>query len=227
MKLPDKPILPIIMLTAGFFVGLSGQVQAFVDKPVAIVEAIKAQGTSIKLLDFLFTGDAIKLGDGETVTLSYLSSCIVEEFKGGVVTVGVTQSVVLRGRLEYRQEVDCGGGGIVPTEHQGQDLAGVVFPVPGSDKDDPLIMIYATKPVFAFAEPVTELVIARIDPGFTEERRLLVASDRLDLADEKLGLVPGGLYRATTEKGSVLFSVSDSATATGSSVIGRLIGLGW
>ncbi len=100
-----------------------------------------------------------------------------------------------------------------------------VFRAPGSDNDEPLVIFYATKPVFAFAEPATELVIARVDPGFQEERRFPITGDRLDLAGEQVGLVVGGLYRATTEKGSVLFRVSRRATTTSSSVISRLVGL--
>ncbi len=149
----------------------------------------------------------------------------MEEFKGGVVTVGKTRSEQTGGNLQYRQKVNCDGGSILPTERQAQDVAGVAFRALGSDEDGPLLIIYATKPVFAFAEPVTELVIARVDLGFQEERRFPVTSDRLDLADEQVGLVAGGLYRATTEKGSVLFRVSRGATTTSSSVISRLIGL--
>ena len=80
-------------------------------------------------------------------------------------------------------------------------------------------------PVFAFSEPATELVIAREDPGFEEERRFPVTGDRLDLADQRVRLVVGGLYRATTENSSILLRISRRATATTSSVISRLVGL--
>lgn len=211
---------------AGLLLGLPARAEAAPAKPAAIIEDIQAAAVEFGPLDFLFEGTTINLAEGETLTLAYLRSCIVEAFKGGVVTVGRTQSEQAGGNLQYRQEVDCDGGGIVPTERQGQDVAGVVFRAPDSGNDEPLVIVYATKPIFAFAEPVTELFIKRLDPGFEEEpRRFPVTGNRLDLADGQVGLVVGGLYRATTEKGTILFRVSRRATATSSSIISRLIGL--
>ncbi len=210
---------------AGLLLGLPARAEPAPAKPAAIVEDIQAAAAEFGPLDFVFEGTTITLAEGETLKLAYLRSCIVEEFEGGVITVGETRSEQAGGNLQYRQEVDCDGGGIVPTKRQAKDVPGIVFRAPDSDNDEPLVIVYATKPVFAFAEPVTELVIARVDLGFQEERRFPVTSDRLDLADEQVGLVAGGLYRATTEKGSVLFRVSRGATTTSSSVISRLIGL--
>ncbi len=216
----------LIPVMAGLLLGLPAWAETAPAKPAAIVEDIQAAAAEFGLLDFLFEGTTITLAEGETLKLAYLRSCMVEAFEGGMITVGRTRSEQIGGKLQYREEVDCDGGGIVPTERQGQDLAGVVFRAPDSDKDEPLVMIYATKPIFAFAEPVTELVIVRVDTGFQEKkRRFPVTSDRLDLANEQVGLVAGGLYRATTERGSVLFRVSRRATSTSSSVISRLIGL--
>ena len=215
----------LIPVMAGLLLGLPTRAETAPAKPAAIIEDIQAAGAEFGPLDFLFEGTTITLAEGETLKLAYLRSCIVEEFKGGVVTVGKIRSEQAGGNLQYRQEVDCDGGGIVPTERQGQEIGGVVFRAPFSDNDEPLVIVYTTKPVFAFAEPATELVIARVDPGFQEERRFPVTGDRLDLAGEQVGLVVGGLYRATTEKGSVLFRVSRRATTTSSSVISRLVGL--
>ncbi len=210
---------------AALLLGLPVGAEAAPAKPAAIIEDIQSAAAEFGPLDFLFEGNTITLAEGETLTLAYLRSCIVEEFKGGVVTVGKKQSEPSGGNLQFRQVVDCDGGGIVPTERQGQEVAGVVIRAPDSDNDEPLVFVYATKPIFVFSEPVTELIIARVDPGFEDERRFPVTGDRLDLAREPVELVAGGLYRATTEKGSVLFRVSRRATATSSSVISRLIGL--
>ena len=210
---------------AALLFGLPVPTEAAPAKPAAIIEDIQSATAEFGPLDFLFEGNTITLAEGETLTLAYLRSCIVEEFKGGVVTVGKSQSEPAGGNLLYRHEVDCDGGGIVPTERQGQDLGGVAFRAPNSDNDEPLVIVYATMPVFAFSEPATELVIAREDPGFEEERRFPVTGDRLDLADQRVRLVVGGLYRATTENSSILLRISRRATATTSSVISRLVGL--
>jgi len=215
----------LIPLTYGVCVQLSLQAEAAPAKPAAIVEDIQAAATKVEPLDFLFEGDTIKLAEGENLKLAYLRSCIVEQFKGGVITVGRDRSLQTGGKLEYREEVDCDGGGIVPTERQIQDVAGIVVRAPDTEKDEPLIIVFATKPLFAFAEPVTELVITRVDPSFQEEYRLPVTGDRVDLLNGQLGLVPGGLYRATTKKSSALFRISRRATTTASSVISRLVGL--
>ena len=224
MKAPNKSILSMMLLTAGFFIGLSAHGQGFIDTPAAIVEDIKAPGTGLKLMELLLTGDTIKLSDDETLKLSYLRSCLVEEFKGGVVTVGETQSVVIGGRLQYREKVDCDGGGIVPTNRQREDIAGTVFRVPEAASGIKLVKVYATAPVFAFAEPVKELVVKREDPGAQEEYRFAVDGHILDLADENVQLAAGGIYRAETEKNATIFHIAPDATATSSATISRLIG---
>ncbi len=224
MKVPDGPSFSIILLTAGILMGLPEQGQAFIDKPAAFIEDLKAPSTGLRLMEFLFTGDTIKLSDDETLKLSYLRSCIVEEFKGGVVTVGETQSVTIGGRLQYREKVDCDSGNIVPTRDQREDIAGSVFREPEAASGVRLVEIYATAPVFVFAEPVKELVIRREDSGVREEYRFAVDDHMLDLAGENVPLAAGGIYRAETEKDAIIFHIAREATATSSAAISRLIG---
>ena len=172
-------------------------------------------------MEFLYEGNTIYLSGDETIKLSYLRSCIVEEFKGGVVTVGVTKSESEGGRLQYRETVDCDGGGIVPTSDQRQDAGGIVF---RGIKISRSIKIYATAPVFVFSKPVKELVIRREGSEGKEEYRFTVAGHMLDLAGKNVQLVAGGTYRAETEKESIKFYIVPEATATSSAAISRLIG---
>lgn len=209
---------------AGLFISLPARADATTPKPAAIIEDIKAAGVDFELLDFLFEGTTIKLAEDETLTLAYLRSCIVEEFEGGVITIGQSQSKLSGGKLRYRESVDCDGGGIVPTERQAQDVAGIVFRAPGLESDQRLTMVYATTPVFAFNTSVKEVVIERMDADVEETQRFAVNGKRLDLADRQVQLAAGGLYRATTENGSMLFRVSRKATATSTPVISRLVG---
>ncbi len=95
-------------------------------------------------------------------------------------------------------------------------------------------MVSATKPNIAFIEPTKELTIDRVDPGKKnkkEKYRFIVKGARLDLADhwldsagQRVRLVAGGHYRATSGARSVLFLISRDATETSSSIISRLVG---
>jgi len=224
MEKSISPITVLIAVIAGLFISLSARADTTTHKPAAIIEDIKAAGVDFELLDFLFEGTTIKLAEDETLTLAYLRSCIVEEFKGGVITIGQSQSEFTGGNLRYRESVDCDGGGIVPTESQAQDVAGIVFRAPGLEGDQRLTMVYATAPVFAFSTPVKEVVIERMDADVGETQRFAVDGKRLDMAEKQVQLAAGGLYRATTENGSMLFRVSRKATAASTPVISRLVG---
>ena len=217
-------LIPLIPVMAGLIVGLPAQADMTSPSPVAIIEDIKAEGVDFELLEFLSEGATIKLAKDETLKLAYLRSCIVEEFQGGIVTVGQTQSKLAGGVLRYRENVDCGGGSIIPTERQAQDVAGIVIRAPNLESDQPLVLVYATTPMFTFAEPVKELIIERMDPGSKEEHRFSVEGKWLDLADKQVQLAAGGLYRVTAGRSSTLLRISRKATASSSSVISRLVG---
>jgi hypothetical protein len=192
------------------------------EQPAALVEQIDAKGVDLGFMDFVDAGTEIVPGD--SLTLSYFQSCVLEEIKGGRVVVGERESTVSEGGSVSRRQVDCDGGGIVATERQSQKVAALVLRT--SDEDcgeaDP-VMVDSTEPLFAFREPVRDLEVELRVPGYYEVHNLKVTGNHVDLADERLQLRPDGLYCATAGDMQRLFKVDRDATAEHSSAIGRLV----
>jgi hypothetical protein len=74
--------------------------------PVALIEDLSGNPAALEVMDYLETGQVIRLGARETLVLSYLNSCTRETITGGTVTVGTEQSEVVSGRVE-RTKVRC------------------------------------------------------------------------------------------------------------------------
>jgi hypothetical protein len=74
--------------------------------PVALIEDLSGNPAALEVMDYLETGQVIRLGVRETLVLSYLKSCTRETITGGTVTVGTEQSEVVSGRVE-RTKVRC------------------------------------------------------------------------------------------------------------------------
>jgi hypothetical protein len=78
-------------------------------QPVAIIEAIQANGTSLQFMDFVELGQIIELGATGTLVLGYFRSCWQEEISGGTIRIGEDESVVENGQVK-RTRVECDGG---------------------------------------------------------------------------------------------------------------------
>ena len=74
--------------------------------PVALIEDLSGNHAALEVMDYLETGQVIRLGARETLVLSYLNSCTRETITGGTVTVGTEQSEVVSGKVE-RTKVRC------------------------------------------------------------------------------------------------------------------------
>lgn len=191
-------------------------------EPAAIVEDIDAASvTDVGFMDFLYEGMEIALAEDETLTLSYLASCRIEEITGGLVKVGRRQSEVTSPQPIVVSAVDCDGGGIVPTERQGDVSAAVLFRQ-GPQDEPPPVRVNSTTPVFAFTEPVEVLTIERLDREMAP-MTIEVAGPRLDFAERSLALKPGGLYRASAAGRAVLVRVPAGASRHSNSLVERLI----
>ena len=189
-------------------------------EPAAIVEDIDAASvTDVAFMDFLYEGMEIKLQENETLTLSYLTSCRIEEITGAAVRIGRAKSEATGPVPMVVTMVDCDGGGIQPTERQGEGGAVTVFRDVG--KESP-VRVNSTTPLFAFDEPVEELVIERVDRE-AEALKIAVGGTRLDLAKENLALDRGAIYRATAAGQSVLLRVEANASRHDNSLVERLI----
>ena len=77
--------------------------------PIAIVEDVKSQTAEVEFMDYVGSGQVIRLAPGDTLVLSYLVSCEHETITGGTVTVGLVRSDVRDGQVA-RAKVPCDGG---------------------------------------------------------------------------------------------------------------------
>lgn len=223
LQVPPFPAFGLALLLAlGSFGPHAAQAQA--KDPAAIIEAIdSATVTDLEVMDFLYEGMELPLGEEGTLTLSYLRSCRVEQITGGTVRVGERRSEVTSRMPVEVIEVDCGGGGVVPTDRQREDAAGVAFRSFSKPSQIP-VLVYSIAPLFVFSRPVGTFSIERMDPGARKTFGFLVDGRRLDLAEQQLFLEPGGLYRASSYDKSVLFRIVPSARGVGTTIVERLIG---
>ena len=77
--------------------------------PTALVEDVKSASADIEFMDYVGTGQVIKLTPNDVLVLSYLKSCEHETITGGTVHIGPDKSEVDGGRI-VRSRVPCNGG---------------------------------------------------------------------------------------------------------------------
>src|SRR5262249_26110419 len=76
--------------------------------PVALVEDVKSASADVELMDYVGTGQVIKLAPGDVLVLSYPKSCEHETITGGTVHIRSDKSEVEGGRIG-RTKVPCNG----------------------------------------------------------------------------------------------------------------------
>ena len=76
--------------------------------PTALVEDVQSATANVEFMDYVGPGQVIKLGPGDVLVLSYLTSCEHETITGGTVIVGARRSDVKGGQIA-RDEVPCQG----------------------------------------------------------------------------------------------------------------------
>jgi hypothetical protein len=76
--------------------------------PTALVEDVKSASADVEFMDYVGTGQVIKLEPSDVLVLSYLKSCEHETITGGTVRVGSDKSEVEGGKI-VRIKVLCNG----------------------------------------------------------------------------------------------------------------------
>ena len=212
-------------VAAGLFTAaaLMAGMPALAGAPVAIVEDVNAPSTKLQLMEYLEQGQSFTLNPGETITLSYFNSCSVERIAGGRVKVGYKKSQISGGKVES-ENVPCGGGGIVLTERQSDQSAGIVFrSLDFADKDT--ITVYSVSPLFVLSAAADEVVIQEQGGKKQTFNVKTKGETRIDLNALGIKLSQGATYSASAGASKTTFKVADTATASTRSVISRLIGL--
>lgn len=219
--------VPFGFLVGALAIGLAPS--ALAQAPAAVVEDIAARNAGVDLMDYVSAGRVLKLAGGETLTLSYLKSCVRETIIGGTVTVGAEQSMVTGGKVD-RQTVKCDGGRLALTADQSAKSGAMVFrraPTRPAAHPDPEMTLYGMAPVLIVPGGGTVL-IERLDAA-ADKLEIVVPAQQLrprayyDLAIDGKALVAGGLYRASTGSREIIFNIDANAAPGRAPLIGRLL----
>jgi hypothetical protein len=210
--------------------------------PTALVEDVKGATAEVEFMDYVGSGQVIRLEGGDVVVLSYLKSCEHETITGGTVTVGAERSDVQGGRI-VRAKVPCDGGKMRLSSEQASASAASAFRLQSADIEP---RIYARTPVFQLPRVLAgedrTLLIERT--GRARERRKIerqeikrqeierheikiddsiVAAGFYDLANANVSLSRGAIYDARIGRHRMTFQVDANAKSGPAPIVSRLL----
>jgi len=193
--------------------------------PIALVEDVNSASADVEFMDYVGTGQVIKLAPRDTLVLSYLKSCQHETITGGTVTIGADRSDVKGGTVK-RAKVSCDGGKMQLASAEANASGASSFRLQSAPISP---VLYSTAPMVQIpklmANDSRTLVIERVDrPG--ERAEFAVGENGFyDLAKAKAKpLAKGGVYRATIGPNKVTFKIDAKARSTGKiPVVSRLL----
>jgi hypothetical protein len=193
----------------------------------ALVEDVKGGTTDVEFMDYVGSGQVIKLAPGDIVVLSYLKSCEHETITGGTVVVGAEHSDVQDGQV-VRAKVPCDGGRIRLSAQQASKSGASAFRLQSADVDP---MLYARTPMVQLPKVLSSdnrtLRIERV--GRPAERYEIKLDDTVtgggfyDLAKNNLRLSRGAIYNASLDGRKMTFAVDAKAKSGPAPVVSRLL----
>jgi hypothetical protein len=195
--------------------------------PVAIVEEVDSQTAGLEFMDYLRTGQSIRLAANDRLIIGYFHSCWREVIIGGTVLVGKGDSEVSGGSVE-RQKVRCDTAKTGGTTGATTGSGAMVFrKTPSAAQSYPTV--YALSPLFV-GSGAGSLALERLDrtePSITLTVTEANASSGgvVDLAKNNVLLRAGGLYRAKAGSREITFKVDHSAEAGSLPILSRLLQL--
>jgi hypothetical protein len=195
--------------------------------PTALVEDVKSASADVEFMDYVGTGQVIKLEPSDVLVLSYLKSCEHETITGGTVRVGRDKSEVDGGKIA-RAKVPCNGGNMKLTSQQANASAASSFRLQNAAFEP---TVYALPPVIELpkmrAGDSRNLVIERA--GRPSERFALELDESLvnggfyDLAKTNARLQRNALYTVTLGDRKFTFKVDAKAKTGNTPLISRLL----
>ena len=199
--------------------------------PIALVEDVNSASADVEFMDYVGTGQVIKLAPKDTIVLSYLKSCQHETITGGIVKIGADKSDVQGGSVK-RAKVACNGGKMQLASAEANASGASSFRLQSAPISP---VLYATAPMVQLPKLVASdprtLVIERVDrPG--ERAEFAIGEDNAefyDLAKAKAKpLARGGVYRAMIGTNKVTFKIDAKAKIVGKTtgkipVVSRLL----
>ena len=195
--------------------------------PTALVEDVKSTTADVEFMDYVGTGQVIKLQPRDVLVLSYLKSCEHETITGGTVFVGAERSEVQGGRIA-RAKVPCDGGKMRLTSQQANTSAASAFRLQSVSNEPTL---YARAPMIQVPKlqllDSRTLVIERTDrPGEHFEIKIddaIADGGFYDLAKANKLLTRGATYSASIGLRKITFKVDARAKSSNAPVVSRLL----
>ena len=195
--------------------------------PTALVEDVTSTTVEVEFMDYVGSGQVIKLAPRDVLVLSYLKSCEHETITGGSVVVGTERSEVQGGKV-VRAKVPCDGGKMKLSSQQAASSGASAFRLQSANISPTL---YAQTPLVQLPKVLASgertLVIERIDRrGSRQEVKLadgVAGGEFYDLANSKVRLATGGVYKATLGDHEMTFRIDAKAKAGKTPVVSRLL----
>jgi hypothetical protein len=195
--------------------------------PTALVEDVKSATTDIEFMDYVGSGQVIKLEPRDVLVLSYLKSCEHETITGGTVIVGAERSDVRDGQI-VRAKVPCDGGKIRLSSQQASKSAASAFRLQSADIQPRL---YARTPVVQLPKVLASedrtLLIERVDRrGERHKFKIddtIAAAGFYDLAEINVSLTRGAIYDASIGGHKMMFAIDAKAKSGPAPIVSRLV----
>jgi hypothetical protein len=195
--------------------------------PTALVEDVKSATADIEFMDYVGSGQVIKLEPGDVLVLSYLKSCEHETITGGTVMVGAEHSEVQDGQV-VRAKVPCDGGKMRLSSQQASKSAASAFRLQSAEIEPTL---YARSPMIQLPKVLARdnrtLLIERVDrPGERHEIKIddnVTGGGFYDLAKVNLSLTRGATYSASLDSHKMTFAIDRKAKSGPAPVVSRLL----
>lgn len=183
-------------------VGCAGMAQAQ-GTISAIIEDVGPGITDRRAFDTLREGDVIQLGQGQTLTLGYLNSCVREVVVSGKITIGAKESQVEGGSVD-RSTIQCAVAKLDLKESELSQSAIMAF---RPAQDEPIREIYVSEPIVV-ARQSQAVLLTSMDGAENLRKLLQTDRGRIDFANEGIALKPGHVYRLQGLERSLILQVS-------------------
>jgi hypothetical protein len=188
---------------------------------------VKSTTADVEFMDYIGTGQVIKLQPRDVLVLSYLKSCEYETITGGTVFVGAERSEVQGGKID-RAKVPCDGGKMRLTAETASKSAASAFRLQSAAIQPDL---YGRTPVVQLPKGLASqdrtLLIERIDRrGERHEIKIddaVAAAGFYDLAKVNVSLARGAIYDASMGDHKMTFRIDPKAKSGPAPVVSRLL----
>ncbi|PWC52437.1 hypothetical protein TSH7_33485 [Azospirillum sp. TSH7] len=229
LRMPGRAIAAgSLLLLAASPLALAADPAPAAGAPTALVEDVSDGVDGVQPMDYLAAGRSVALKAGQTLTLSYLESCVNETITGGSVTVGARESAVEGGSID-RHTLPCDGGKLLLASNEAGKAGVTVFrsapiALPGmkAPLPKPDLTLFKTHPVLILSAP-GPVTIDRLDVQGIALTTVNVPGTTLDTAKKGSGLEAGGLYKVSAGQKSFIVKIDEKAAAGGGPALGRLI----